>query len=198
MVSLYAADWQFTKVDVLKLVAWFDALVGPASSILCVPLFSKLFISRHVVHHLVVHLRGKAAQHEEKSHAIDQSYSIPDLYRFHEFTLLDFLLLIRGAAIGHEVILTERLDDKVERADDSCEEGMHGCVEQEADKVAKISMSNTGSHPWTVMVMNFNAKAAIRAVIRPWWAYNLTGCTIRKLLSQWWVKRLIFSDFKVS
>ena len=93
MVPLYATDWQFAPVDIPKLITRPDALIGAAGPVLGVPLFAQVLIGGHIVHHLKVHLGGEAPQHEEKGHAVDQTYAIPDLNGLHELTLLYFFFL---------------------------------------------------------------------------------------------------------
>ena len=96
------------------------------------------------------------------------------------------------------MVLSERFDVKVEKTDDGGEKGVQGCIEQKADEVAKIPVANAGPHPWTVMVVDFNAEPTVGAVERPRRSDNLASSAIGKLLSQWWVKRLVFRDFEVS
>ena len=59
---------------------------------------------------------------------------------------------------------------------------MHGSIEQEADKVAQIPVTDAGAHPWTVMVMHLNTEAAVRAVERARWSHYLAGGAVRKSL----------------
>ena len=66
-----------------------------------------------------------------------------------------------------------RYDKNEAQAEKESQECMQSCVEEEAGEVAKVALSNTGSHPWTVMIVYFNAEPTSAAVVRSWRPKNL-------------------------
>ena len=68
---------------------------------------------------------------------------------------------------------------------------MLACIEEEADEVAKIPMSNASAHPGTVVVVHFDAEAAVRAVERPRWSHDLASGAVGELFRLAWVQYLL-------
>ena len=47
---------------------------------------------------------------------------------------------------------------------------MNGCKKEKEGKVSVISLSDAGTHPRTVVIMNFNACATLATVEGPGWS----------------------------
>ena len=62
---------------------------------------------------------------------------------------------------------------------------MEGCESEEESEVPVVSLGYTCSHPWTVVVMNFNASATLTAVEGPGRSEDLAGIAELKLHSMW-------------
>lgn len=44
-----------------------------------------------------------------------------------------------------------------------------------------VSLADAGTHPWAVMVVHFDASAAVTAVERSWWFHNIARAANLKL-----------------
>ena len=46
---------------------------------------------------------------------------------------------------------------------------------EEENKVPNIAFANTGTHPRTMVVMNFNTNVTVATVERSWWSQNIAS-----------------------
>ena len=65
---------------------------------------------------------------------------------------------------------------------------MQACIAEEADEVAKIPVPNASAHPGAVMVVHFDAEAAVRAVEGPRRAHDLARSAVGELFRLTWVQ----------
>ena len=86
MVSLDTTDGQWTKVDILELIAPFDPLICSLFLISSVPFWSDQLVCSDIIHHLVVHLVAKDAKYNEKDEAVEHAKAIECLHMAHETT----------------------------------------------------------------------------------------------------------------